>query len=55
MTYIVASMIWWLGRITRLSFAPDGVVCSFDVSIIEVAAEEVAFPNVASSMEDLLT
>jgi two-component sensor histidine kinase len=37
-----------LGGPTRLSFAPEGVVCSFEVAIAEVAAEAAAFPNVGS-------
>jgi PAS domain S-box-containing protein len=42
-----------LGGSTRLSFAPDGVVCIFEVSVAEVAAEPEAevFPNVGSTKD----
>jgi PAS domain S-box-containing protein len=37
-----------LGGPTRLSFAPDGVICSFEVPIAEIVAAPEALPDVGS-------
>jgi two-component sensor histidine kinase len=37
-----------LGGPTRLSFAPDGVICAFEMDVAEIAAAPEALPDVGS-------